>query len=53
MTAFFLGGAAGSALTAAARIRGGRAGVSALGSALALTTFAVWVAERASAARTA
>ncbi|WP_231496580.1 MFS transporter [Rhodococcus sp. UNC363MFTsu5.1] len=51
MTAFFVGGAAGSALTAVAWVRGGWAGVSALGGALALATFLVWVAERVSARR--
>ncbi|MFD4268014.1 MFS transporter [Rhodococcus sp. NPDC058481] len=51
MTAFFIGGAAGSALTAVAWVRGGWAGVSALGGALAVATFLVWVAERVSNAR--
>ncbi|MFC9789668.1 MFS transporter [Rhodococcus sp. NPDC127528] len=49
MTAFFVGGVAGSALTAVAWVRGGWAGVSALGGALALATFLVWLAERVSA----
>ncbi|MGW6376975.1 MFS transporter [Rhodococcus sp. NPDC055112] len=51
MTAFFVGGAAGSALTAVAWVRGGWAGVSTLGGALALATFLVWAAERVSTAR--
>ncbi|MFE3290523.1 MFS transporter [Rhodococcus sp. NPDC059234] len=53
MTAFFVGGVAGSALTAMAWVHGGWAGVSAAGGALALATFLVWLAERVSSARTA
>lgn len=51
MTAFFVGGAVGSAMTAVAWVRGGWSGVSVLGGALAGATFLVWVAERVSTAR--
>lgn len=50
MTAFFVGGAVGSALTAVAWVRGGWFGVSVLGGAFGGATFLVWVAERVSTA---
>ncbi|MEU4576561.1 MFS transporter [Nonomuraea sp. ATR24] len=51
MTAFFLGGAAGSALGSAAWTAAGWTGVSLLGGALSAATFAVWALERLSARR--
>jgi predicted MFS family arabinose efflux permease len=46
LTAFFAGGAAGSALAGVAWVRGGWAAVSALGGLLACGTFVLWVVER-------
>lgn len=46
MTAFFLGGAAGSALTAVAWERAGWAGVTAAGAVLAAATLLLWVVDR-------
>ncbi|MFF5258623.1 MFS transporter [Actinomadura viridis] len=46
MTAFFAGGAAGSALTSVVWVHGGWTGVSVLGGALAAGSFAVWALER-------
>ncbi|MCI2416623.1 MFS transporter [Saccharopolyspora sp. K220] len=45
-TAFFAGGAAGSALAAVAWVRGGWTAVSVLGGLLACGTFVLWVLER-------
>ncbi|MGI5220333.1 MFS transporter [Nocardia sp. CA-290969] len=47
MTAFFLGGAAGSALTAVAWDRAGWAGVTAAGGVLAAATVLLWAVDRA------
>ncbi|MFI5716564.1 MFS transporter [Nocardia sp. NPDC051750] len=52
MTVFFLGGAAGSALTAVAWSWGGWIGVSAAGGALATATLLLWAAERVPARST-
>ncbi|MEU8250747.1 MFS transporter [Nonomuraea sp. NPDC048916] len=46
MTAFFAGGAAGSALAAVAWVRGGWTAVSVLGGVLACGMFVLWVLER-------
>ncbi|MDD9350216.1 MFS transporter [Mumia sp.] len=46
MTAFFVGGAAGSAATTAAWVAGGWAAVSALGAVLAASTCVVWLEGR-------
>lgn len=51
MTAFFAGGAAGSALAPVVWVAAGWPGASALGGALAAATFATWAAERRWAAR--
>ncbi|MUL42998.1 MFS transporter [Streptomonospora sp. PA3] len=49
MTAFFAGGAAGSALAAVVWASAGWTGVSVLGGTLAAGTFALWALERAAA----
>ncbi|MFB4319642.1 MFS transporter [Actinomadura sp. 21ATH] len=47
MTAFFAGGAAGSALTSVVWVSAGWTGVSVLGGSLATGTFVLWALERA------
>jgi predicted MFS family arabinose efflux permease len=51
LTAFFVGGAAGSALAAAVWVRGGWTAVSVLGAVLACGTFVLWVLERITLSR--
>ncbi|MFI6951494.1 MFS transporter [Streptomyces sp. NPDC050422] len=46
MTAFFVGGAAGSALTSVVWVRGGWSGVCVLGASLSAGTVVLWVLER-------
>ncbi len=53
MTSFFLGGAAGSALTSVVWVHGGWTGVCVLGAALAAGTVALWGLERITVNRTA
>lgn len=52
MTAFFAGGAVGSALTSVIWVHGGWAGVSLLGGALSAGAVALWVLERVTSGRT-
>ncbi|WP_051713475.1 MFS transporter [Spirillospora albida] len=52
MTAFFVGGAAGSALTSVVWARGGWTAVCAVGAALSAGTGVLWVLERLTLART-
>lgn len=52
MTAFFAGGAAGSALTSVIWVHGGWAGVSLLGGVLSAGAVALWVLERVTSGRT-
>ncbi|WP_329239926.1 MFS transporter [Actinoallomurus sp. NBC_01490] len=51
MTAFFAGGAAGSALAAVVWVHGGWTAVSVLGGSLACGTFVLWVIERTRVSR--
>ncbi|GAA4514640.1 MFS transporter [Actinoallomurus oryzae] len=51
MTAFFTGGAAGSALAAVVWVHGGWTAVSVLGGSLACGTFVLWVMERTRVSR--
>jgi predicted MFS family arabinose efflux permease len=53
LTAFFTGGAAGSALAGLVWVRGGWAAVSVLGGSLACGTFVLWVLERTRVSRPA